>query len=154
MTDTPFPLSKDELLRAYRTMRTIREFEERLHVDFAKGDIPGFVHLYAGEEACATGIMMHLKADDRIASTHRGHGHCIAKGVDVREMMAEIYGRSTGACRILNPRQFDLRQSICRDSQRCQNHHFGWCRQRSIDHQSDRSRRSRGRRLLNQQQLR
>ncbi len=80
-------------------MKTIREFEERLHVDFAKGDIPGFVHLYAGEEASATGIMMHLKDNDRIASTHRGHGHCIAKGVDVHEMMAEIHGKATGACR-------------------------------------------------------
>jgi acetoin:2,6-dichlorophenolindophenol oxidoreductase subunit alpha len=99
MSKNPFPLSKDELLKAYRTMRTIREFEERLHVEFAKGDIPGFVHLYAGEEACATGIMMHLTDTDRIASTHRGHGHCIAKGVDVREMMAEIYGKATGACR-------------------------------------------------------
>jgi len=98
-TTNPFPLSKDELLTAYRTMRTIREFEERLHVDFAKGDIPGFVHLYAGEEACATGIMMHLNDRDRIASTHRGHGHCIAKGVDVRDMMAEIYGKVTGSCR-------------------------------------------------------
>ena len=99
MTNTPYPLDKADLLQAYRTMRTIREFEERLHIDFAKGDIPGFVHLYAGEEACATGIMMHLNDNDRIASTHRGHGHCIAKGVDVHEMMAEIYGRSTGACR-------------------------------------------------------
>ncbi|WP_142846813.1 thiamine pyrophosphate-dependent dehydrogenase E1 component subunit alpha [Telmatospirillum sp. J64-1] len=99
MLDNPFPLNKTDLLKAYRTMRTIREFEERLHVDFAKGDIPGFVHLYAGEEACATGIMMHLNDNDRIASTHRGHGHCIAKGVDVHEMMAEIYGRATGACR-------------------------------------------------------
>ncbi len=95
----PFPLDRDDLLKAYRIMRTIREFEERLHIDFAKGDIPGFVHLYAGEEASAAGIMMHLKDNDRIASTHRGHGHCIAKGVDVHEMMAEIYGRSTGACR-------------------------------------------------------
>jgi acetoin:2,6-dichlorophenolindophenol oxidoreductase subunit alpha len=93
MTNKPFPLSREGLLKAYRTMKTIREFEERLHVDFAKGDIPGFVHLYAGEEASATGIMMHLKDNDRIASTHRGHGHCIAKGVDVHEMMAEIYGR-------------------------------------------------------------
>ena len=92
-------LAKVDLLNAYRTMRTIREFEERLHVEFAKGDIPGFVHLYAGEEACAAGIMMHLTDIDRIASTHRGHGHCIGKGVDVREMMAEIHGRATGACR-------------------------------------------------------
>ena len=94
-----FPLDKPDLLKAYRTMRTIREFEERLHADFAKGDIPGFVHLYAGEEAAGTGIMMHLQDKDRIASTHRGHGHCIAKGVDPREMMAEIYGKVTGSCR-------------------------------------------------------
>lgn len=98
MSNNPFPLSKEDLLSAYRTMRTIREFEERLHVEFARGDIPGFVHLYAGEEACATGIMMHLTDIDRIASTHRGHGHCIAKGVDVDAMMAEIYGKATGCC--------------------------------------------------------
>jgi pyruvate dehydrogenase E1 component alpha subunit len=94
-----FPLDKAGLLTAYRTMRTIREFEERLHNEFAKGDIPGFVHLYAGEEATGTGIMMHLRDTDRIASTHRGHGHCIAKGVDVKSMMAEIYGKAAGACR-------------------------------------------------------
>ena len=99
MSKNPVPLGKAGLLQAYRTMRTIREFEERLHVEFSRGDSPGFVHLYAGEEAAATGIMMHLNARDRIASTHRGHGHCIAKGVDVREMMGEIYGRATGACR-------------------------------------------------------
>jgi pyruvate dehydrogenase E1 component alpha subunit len=98
MAGNPFPLSKEELLQAYRTMRTIREFEERLHVDFARGDIPGFVHLYAGEEAAAAGIMMHLSAGDRIASTHRGHGHCIAKGVDPCEMMKEIYGKKGGSC--------------------------------------------------------
>ena len=96
--NNPFPLSRDGLLTAYRRMRTIREFEERLHVEFAKGDIAGFVHLYAGEEAAGVGIMMHLEDHDRIASTHRGHGHCIAKGVDVRAMMAEIYGKATGAC--------------------------------------------------------
>ena len=98
MADNPFPLDRDRLLTAYRTMRTIREFEERLHVDFARGDIPGFVHLYAGEEAAGTGIMMHLRPADRIASTHRGHGHCIAKGVDPRRMMKEIYGRKGGSC--------------------------------------------------------
>jgi acetoin:2,6-dichlorophenolindophenol oxidoreductase subunit alpha len=97
--NNPFPLSKEMLLEAYRIMRTIREFEERLHVDFARGDIPGFVHLYAGEEASAAGIMTHLKENDRIASTHRGHGHCIAKGVNVKEMMGEIYGKITGSCR-------------------------------------------------------
>ncbi|MFG1318518.1 thiamine pyrophosphate-dependent dehydrogenase E1 component subunit alpha [Xanthobacter autotrophicus] len=99
LSNNPIPLPKDQLLEAYRTMRTIRDFEERLHVEFAKGDIPGFVHLYAGEEACATGVMMHLTDIDRIASTHRGHGHCIAKGVDVAGMMAEIYGKETGSCR-------------------------------------------------------
>ena len=98
MAANPFPLSKEKLLQAYRTMRTIREFEERLHVDFARGDIPGFVHLYAGEEAAAAGIMIHLGAGDRIASTHRGHGHCIAKGVDPCEMMKEIYGKKGGSC--------------------------------------------------------
>ena len=91
-------LSKDDLLRAYRMMKTIREFEERLHVEFATGEIPGFVHLYAGEEASATGFCMHLDDRDRIASNHRGHGHSIAKGCDVDAMMAEIYGKSTGLC--------------------------------------------------------
>ncbi|MCY4008080.1 MAG: thiamine pyrophosphate-dependent dehydrogenase E1 component subunit alpha [Rhodobacteraceae bacterium] len=98
MSENPFPLEKDALLAAYRRMKTIREFEERLHVDFGRGEIPGFVHLYAGEEAAGVGIMMHLKDHDRIASTHRGHGHCIAKGVDPADMMAEIYGKSTGSC--------------------------------------------------------
>ena len=98
MSNNPFPLEKEGLLDAYRRMKTIREFEERLHVDFGRGDIPGFVHLYAGEEAAGVGIMMHLKDHDRIASTHRGHGHCIAKGVSVKEMMAEIYGKISGSC--------------------------------------------------------
>ncbi|MGW4483940.1 thiamine pyrophosphate-dependent dehydrogenase E1 component subunit alpha [Amycolatopsis sp. NPDC004368] len=88
----------ETLLEAYRTMRTIRAFEERVHEEFATGDIPGFVHLYAGEEASATGVCRHLDNRDTIASTHRGHGHCIAKGVDVKAMMAEIYGRTTGSC--------------------------------------------------------
>jgi TPP-dependent pyruvate/acetoin dehydrogenase alpha subunit len=92
-------LSKNQLLDAYRMMRTIRDFEVRVHDEFAKGGIPGFVHLYAGEEASATGICMHLNDEDRIASTHRGHGHCIAKGVDVMGMMAEIYGKETGTCK-------------------------------------------------------
>lgn len=92
-------LGADDLLDAYRTMRTIRGFEDRVHDEFATGDIPGFVHLYAGEEASATGVCVHLDDRDSIASTHRGHGHCIAKGVDVKAMMAEIYGKRTGSCR-------------------------------------------------------
>nr|WP_294529689.1 thiamine pyrophosphate-dependent dehydrogenase E1 component subunit alpha [uncultured Rhodopila sp.] len=91
-------LNREDLLRAYRTMRIIRDFEERLHVEFATGEIPGFVHLYAGEEASAVGVCMHLGDKDHIASTHRGHGHCIAKGCDVSGMMNEIYGRKAGLC--------------------------------------------------------
>jgi len=92
-------LSRDDLREAYRRMTLIREFEDTLHEEFSAGSIPGFVHLYAGEEAAGTGIMMHLTDSDRIASTHRGHGHCIAKGVDVRSMMAEIFGKAAGSCR-------------------------------------------------------
>jgi acetoin:2,6-dichlorophenolindophenol oxidoreductase subunit alpha len=91
-------LTKDQLLEAYRVMRTIREFEERLHTEFATGEIPGFVHLYAGEEAIAAGVCAHLGRDDYVASTHRGHGHSIAKGCDVAAMMAEIYGKREGIC--------------------------------------------------------
>jgi TPP-dependent pyruvate/acetoin dehydrogenase alpha subunit len=91
-------VTKEQVLEAYRVMRTIREFEERLHREFATGDIPGFVHLYAGEEAIAAGVIGHLGPDDYVASTHRGHGHAIAKGCDVKGMMAEIYGKSTGIC--------------------------------------------------------
>jgi acetoin:2,6-dichlorophenolindophenol oxidoreductase subunit alpha len=91
-------LSTEALLDAYRVMRTIREFEERLHVEFATGDIPGFVHLYAGEEAIAAGVCAHLDEDDYVASTHRGHGHAIAKSCDVKAMMKEIYGKAEGLC--------------------------------------------------------
>ena len=92
-------LDRETLLRAYRTMRTIREFEDRAHREYATGEMPGFIHLYAGEEAIATGVCLHLRRDDRIASTHRGHGHCIAKGVDVHGMMAELYAKRTGTCK-------------------------------------------------------
>jgi acetoin:2,6-dichlorophenolindophenol oxidoreductase subunit alpha len=94
----PQDLTKDRVLDFYRTMRTIREFEERLHLEFATGEIPGFVHLYAGEEAIAAGVYAHLGPDDYIASTHRGHGHAIAKGCDVKGMMKEIYGKADGLC--------------------------------------------------------
>jgi pyruvate dehydrogenase E1 component alpha subunit len=93
-------LSRDELLESYRRMKTIREFEERLHVEFGNGEIPGFVHLYAGEEASAVGVCQQLKEDlDYIASTHRGHGHSIAKGCDVDGMMLEIFGKQGGLCK-------------------------------------------------------
>lgn len=91
--------SREELLDAYRTMRTIRVFEDRIHEEFATGDIPGFVHLSAGQEASATGVLEHLVAGrDYVATTHRGHGHCIAFGSDPEAMMLEIYGRRGGLC--------------------------------------------------------
>ncbi|HLZ56421.1 MAG TPA: thiamine pyrophosphate-dependent dehydrogenase E1 component subunit alpha [Ktedonosporobacter sp.] len=92
-------LDKPRLLRIYEQMATIRQFEERAGREFAAGKVPGFVHLYAGEEAVAVGVCMHLSDDDYITSHHRGHGHCIAKGVDLRAMAAELLGRETGACR-------------------------------------------------------
>jgi TPP-dependent pyruvate/acetoin dehydrogenase alpha subunit len=80
-------------------MKLIRVFEERLHVEFASAEIPGFVHLYAGgEEAIATGVCLGLDERDKITSTHRGHGHSLAKGCDVYGMMAEIYGKRSGLC--------------------------------------------------------
>lgn len=91
-------MNKQELLEAYRRMRTIRVFEENIKIEFEKGNVPGFVHLYVGQEASAVGICQSLKDSDWIGSTHRGHGHCIAKGCDVKGMMQEIYGRRTGLC--------------------------------------------------------
>ena len=82
----------------YNKMNDIRNFEDRVHGLFAKGEIPGFVHLYAGEEAVAVGVCAHLTEEDSITSTHRGHGHCVAKGCDLNRMMAEIFGRKDGLC--------------------------------------------------------
>lgn len=92
-------LSRDDLLGAYRRMATIRQFEERLHEEIKTGEIAGFTHLYCGQEAAAVGVCDHLTDDDYIVSTHRGHGHCIAKGCDVKGMMKEIYGRKDGLCK-------------------------------------------------------
>ena len=91
-------LNAEQLSKAYRTMCAIRQFELRVHDEFAAGAIPGFVHLYAGEEASGVGVCLHLNDRDVIASTHRGHGHCIAKGCDVKAMMKELYGRRDGLC--------------------------------------------------------
>jgi len=92
-------LTKNKLLWIYERMRLIREFENRASALFAAGRIPGFVHLYAGEEAIAVGICAHLSDRDFITSTHRGHGHCIAKGVDLNEMTAELFGKASGSCK-------------------------------------------------------
>jgi acetoin:2,6-dichlorophenolindophenol oxidoreductase subunit alpha len=90
---------REGLVALYRTMLTIRRFEERISKEFSEGKIAGYVHVYIGEEAVATGVCSNLKVTDRIVSHHRGHGHCIAKGADIRRMMAEIFGRQTGYCK-------------------------------------------------------
>ena len=92
-------LPKRTLLDVYRRMRTIRAFEEKLQELVSAGRLAGFLHLYAGQEAVATGVCLHLEDSDTVGSTHRGHGHCIAKGVDVKAMMAELFGRATGLCK-------------------------------------------------------
>jgi len=92
-------LDRAALLDAYRRMRTIRAFELKLAELVAAGKMGGFMHLYAGEEAVAVGVCQQLRETDFVASTHRGHGHCIAKGVDVGAMMAELFGRATGCCK-------------------------------------------------------
>ncbi len=92
-------LTKDRALWIYDRMARIRAFEDRVAKLFAEGRIPGFVHLYAGEEAVAVGVCAHLDDGDYITSTHRGHGHCIAKGVPLGPMMAELFGRVDGCCK-------------------------------------------------------
>jgi len=89
-------ISKEKAKTMYKTMWDIRNFEENTRRFFAAGQIPGFVHLYAGEEAIATGVCANLTDQDYITSTHRGHGHCVAKGGDLKGMMAEIFGKETG----------------------------------------------------------
>lgn len=92
-------IDNKKLLEMYERMVTIRLFETRVSELFAAGKLPGFIHLYVGEEAVATGVCAHLKDQDYITSTHRGHGHLIAKGGKVNEMMAELYGKETGYCK-------------------------------------------------------
>lgn len=91
-------IAKEKLIDMYRTMVRIRRFEERVAREFADGNIPGSVHSYIGEEAVATGAIAHLKPDDYIMSTHRGHGHMIAKGGQTDRMMAELFAKKTGYC--------------------------------------------------------
>ncbi|NMB90357.1 MAG: thiamine pyrophosphate-dependent dehydrogenase E1 component subunit alpha [Chloroflexi bacterium] len=101
-------LSKDIALDLYRTMVKIRAVEDRLAVvyyegklpafDIAAGPVPGEMHLYTGQEGVATGVCAHLRKDDFVAGTHRSHGHIIAKGVELKPMLAEIFGKKTGLC--------------------------------------------------------
>ena len=93
------PVSPEMQREMLRQMQTIRRFEERASDDFLAGGIYGVVHCYIGEEAIAVGVCSALRRDDQIISTHRGHGHCIAKGADLNRMMAELYGRETGYCK-------------------------------------------------------
>lgn len=86
-------------MEALRRMKLIREHEERAGELFADGELPGFVHLYIGEEAVAVGACGALEEEDYITSTHRGHGHCIAKGLDPKNMIAELYGKEEGYCK-------------------------------------------------------
>jgi len=92
-------MTKETILWIYERMSLIRNLEERVVDGVMKGKIPGFAHVYEGEEAIAVGACARLTDRDYITSTHRGHGHCIAKGVDVKKMVAELYGKSTGACK-------------------------------------------------------
>ena len=86
-------------LDIHRTMVRIRVFESRVEELFKAGKLPGFVHTYIGQEAIAAGVCATLNRDDYITSTHRGHGHAIAKGMELGPIMAELYGKETGACR-------------------------------------------------------
>ena len=92
-------LSPDKQREMLRQMLTIRRFEERASADYHAGKIYGVVHCYIGEEAVAVGVCSALENGDQIISTHRGHGHCIAKGADLNRMMAELYGRQGGYCK-------------------------------------------------------
>jgi TPP-dependent pyruvate/acetoin dehydrogenase alpha subunit len=93
--DSRMNLSK----RMLRDMLLIRKFELRLKQLFAEGKIPGFIHLCVGQEATAVGVCSNLREDDYVLSTHRGHGHCIAKGANLRLMMAEVFGKRDGCCK-------------------------------------------------------
>ncbi|MFB0843811.1 thiamine pyrophosphate-dependent dehydrogenase E1 component subunit alpha [Paenibacillus oleatilyticus] len=92
-------LSREKAGWMFQKMLEIRKFEDKVHDLFAQGRLPGFVHLYAGEEAVAVGVCAHLDDKDSITSTHRGHGHCIAKGCELDGMMAELFGKITGLCK-------------------------------------------------------
>ncbi len=92
-------LSEEKMLKMYQDMLEIREFERKVDYFISHGDITGTTHLYIGEEAIAVGAINAAEEKDYISSTHRGHGHSIAKGVNVKEMMAELFGKITGSCK-------------------------------------------------------
>jgi pyruvate dehydrogenase E1 component alpha subunit len=91
-------LEKGKMVEMYRKMLEIRHFEEKVYDLYGQNLVPGTIHLYAGQEAVAVGVCANLRKDDYITSTHRGHGHCIAKGAQLNRVMAEILGKKTGYC--------------------------------------------------------
>jgi pyruvate dehydrogenase E1 component alpha subunit len=92
-------LNKEKLGAMYRKLLEIRFFEEKVFDLYNQNLVPGTIHLYIGEEAVAVGVCNNLRRSDYITSTHRGHGHCIAKGADLKRIMAEILGKTTGYCK-------------------------------------------------------
>lgn len=92
-------LNEKELIKCYKQMILIRRVEEKLMEVFAAGEIPGFIHVCIGQEATPVAVCNHLGPDDKMASTHRGHGHALAKGIDLKRFMAELFGRRNGPCR-------------------------------------------------------
>ena len=92
-------LSKEKLLKLYTDIVRIRHFEDRVYYLFLEGKMPGTIHLYQGQEAIAVGVCAHLSGEDVITSTHRPHGHAVAKGIPLKAMMAELFGKTTGCCR-------------------------------------------------------
>jgi len=99
MTQSNIKMSDNHLLNLYERMLLIRRIEERLKADAAAGNLPGGVHLYIGQEAVAGGVCSELRQTDWITSTHRGHGHFIAKGGEPKALMAEVWGKRTGICK-------------------------------------------------------
>src|ERR1700732_4411992 len=91
-------LNREQLLQAYSSMRTIRFFEDVLAREAAKAPLPGVLHLYCGQEASAAGVCMQLNERDRIYRTHRPHGHCIARGLDLRALILELHAKEGGIC--------------------------------------------------------
>jgi 2-oxoisovalerate dehydrogenase E1 component len=94
----PTGLGKEDLVQLYRRMFLVRRFEQTVQGLYKKGELPGFIHLYIGEEATAVGVGAHLRCEDWITSTHRGHGHALVKGVATKSVLAELAGKATGCC--------------------------------------------------------
>lgn len=99
MNDKAKEISKEVKLEMYRKMVEIRSFEDRIYYLFLEGKMPGTIHLYQGQEAVAVGVCANLTREDYITSTHRPHGHAIAKGVSIKSLMAELFGKTTGCCK-------------------------------------------------------